>query len=293
VSAVLLRLTAAAAVTAALAFLQAAATSADVSPSPAATGSQVQDLQRSGDRQIAERLQTLSELSSKITAAKGLSGADRSALQATVSADRSGLSSLRSKLNAEKDVQAAAADIQQIYRGYRVYAVFVPQVVLAIVDDTVISACATGLTGLQQEVAGAAGKAPGADVQAKLTNLRSEIQAPCATAQAVHAEIMALGASGWPGNAAVIQDARSKLQAVLKALRQATSDARAIMADLRRHPSPSPSASHSSPSPSGRNPSPSPSASHPSSSPGGRSPSPSASSGHSPFPTGSIPKPPS
>jgi hypothetical protein len=278
----LLRLTAAFAV-AALGFLQAPATWAEVSPSPAATGGQLQDLQRTGDRQIAERLQTLSDLNSKMTAAKGLSGADRSALQATLSADRSGLGSLRSKLDAEKDVQAAAADIQQIYRGYRVYAVFVPQVVLAIVDDTVIGACAAAMVALQQEVAGAAGKAPGADVQAKLTNLGSEIQAACASAQAVHSEIMALVASGWPANAAVIQDARSKLQAVMKTLRQAASDARAIVADLRRRSSPSPSASHSSPTPS----------SHPSPSPSGRNPSPTPSSGHSPSPPGEAPKPPS
>ena len=66
--------------------------------------------------------------------AKALTDADRRALQATLSADRSGLTSLRARLDAETTAQAAEADARQVVAAYRVYAVVEPQVRMAIAD---------------------------------------------------------------------------------------------------------------------------------------------------------------
>src|SRR5438105_5027819 len=124
---------------------------------PAAAGSQP-----------ARRLQTIGVLNTRVANARGLTASDRSALAATLSSDRSGLTALRAKLDAETALQAALSDAREIFAGYRVYAVVDLQVRMAIAADTLTTACNGKLSQVEQSLAALVTGSSSADAQAKL-----------------------------------------------------------------------------------------------------------------------------
>jgi len=83
-----------------------------------------------GDHYIAQRQAALTTLSGKITARRNenlITSDQAKALRADVGTNQSGLASLKSKLDAEKNAQAVRQDVQNIFLQFRIFAVVLPR----------------------------------------------------------------------------------------------------------------------------------------------------------------------
>ncbi|MGH7240859.1 MAG: hypothetical protein ACREGB_01025 [Candidatus Saccharimonadales bacterium] len=83
-----------------------------------------------GDQEITRRLTALNKLSSKISGTSKLTATDKSALASEVSSEISGLTALKTKLDADTTLTDAQTDAKSIIANYRVYALIVPKIQL-------------------------------------------------------------------------------------------------------------------------------------------------------------------
>src|ERR1035437_5183148 len=84
-------------------------------------GATVATIRAFGDCEISRRFTTLTDLSAKITASKVMTSSDASALQSEIGSTRSGLTSLKTTIDAETDVTALKADVVKIATDSRVF----------------------------------------------------------------------------------------------------------------------------------------------------------------------------
>jgi hypothetical protein len=190
-----------------------------------------------GDREISRRLTSLSGLASKINAATRLSASDKSTLSSEVSSEQSGLTALKTKLDAEVTLAGAKTDAQSIYGDYRVYALVVPKVQLVKVadDQQVVESKLTDLA-LKLQTRLSATKSSGKDVtslQAQLTDMQTKTQAAAALSSSIEAKVIGLQPSDYNSNHAVLIGDRDQLQTAHADNQAAASDAKAIIAGLK------------------------------------------------------------
>src|SRR2546428_166016 len=81
-----------------------------------------------GDVEIDRRLGTLTTLDGLVRDARHLTDADRQELLGEISADRSGLTALKAKIDADTDLTTLRNDLRTIVTGYRVYVLLEPKV---------------------------------------------------------------------------------------------------------------------------------------------------------------------
>ena len=83
-----------------------------------------------GDKAIAARQVALATLNSRVTTqfkAGRITASDNATLTSDISTNESGLSALKSKLDADTDAATARADFRSIYTTYRIFAVVLPR----------------------------------------------------------------------------------------------------------------------------------------------------------------------
>lgn len=131
-----------------------------------------------GNQRIDERTAALTKLNDKASAqvaAGHITSSQASAIQADVSSNSSGLTALRSKLDAETDASAARQDVRNIYLQFRIYAVVLPRDYHEIVLDIMTNVQAK-LQGLEPTLQQAISKAPPSE-QGQLNSLYSDFTA--------------------------------------------------------------------------------------------------------------------
>ncbi len=79
-----------------------------------------------GDCEINRRLVTITVLQDRVSNPNGLTTGDRSALQAQFTADTTGLTALKTKIDGETDVTTLRSDLGLIVTDYRIYLLVVP-----------------------------------------------------------------------------------------------------------------------------------------------------------------------
>src|SRR5579859_258191 len=177
------------------------------------------------DQDIAARLETLGWLGSLVGADRYLSAADRSQLSGEISGEIAGLTQLKAKIDADGSADALRGDTEDIYGGFRVYAVERPKVDLVRGSDDLLWQCSNRLHDLPGQVSALLAKLPAASpvpaqAQPLLADAQRQIATACADAQAAHDEVIGLTPGGYPGNQPAIDEARAKLKAARDALRQ-------------------------------------------------------------------------
>lgn len=80
-----------------------------------------------GNKQITNRLASLAKLKTAITKSK-LTADQQTTLTSMIDTNVNGLTQLKTKLDAETDINLAKADVTSIYADYRIYAVLTPQI---------------------------------------------------------------------------------------------------------------------------------------------------------------------
>jgi hypothetical protein len=211
---------------------QAAKTAAQT----AANQARLQRIISRGNTEIGRRLATLGTLDSKIASATKLSANDAATLKNTVSTDTSSLTNLKTQLDADTTVTAAATDAQSIITGYRVYALVVPQVNLVkTADDQQI---AEGkLTSLSTKLAAriTAEQQKGTSVtslQASLNDLNAKVAASTLISANIESTVITLVPSDYNTNHAVLSGDRNQLQTAQADIKAAIADGKSIVAQL-------------------------------------------------------------
>jgi DNA repair exonuclease SbcCD ATPase subunit len=215
-------------------------------------------LKTHGASEIDRRLSSLQAALNKLQASTTLADADKKALAAGVQAEIDGLATLKDKLAAETNLDAARADVQSIFTEYRVYALLLPKARLVTVADR------AQLAGKKfQELAGklqvkvTALKAGGTDVtqlQKDLDAMNAKLTDAKTHYDGLPTKLLTLKPTDYNADHKVLRDYRDDMKAVradFKAAHDAAQDVILGLKDVQSGKSPSPSASPSlSPSPS-------------------------------------------
>lgn len=91
------------------------------------------------DREIARRLTRLETLSDRIIAMKRLSEADKTSLEALLSAERTKLAALRAQIAADTGTTTLRTSIGSIGKSYRIFALVMPRASITAAADRVLS----------------------------------------------------------------------------------------------------------------------------------------------------------
>ncbi len=184
---------------------------------------------------IAARQAALAARASLIgTGSPNLTAADRQALQSLISADQSGLKALGAKIAADTDATTAQADYKQIFSGYRIYALAMPQVRLVRANDTVSGVVLPKLQDAQTRLTkalAAAGKSDQAATQ--MADLESRIQSISGRTSGESAKLLALTPAGWNADHTVLTAPRQALRDTRGDLSTARADIKAVEAVLK------------------------------------------------------------
>lgn len=199
----------------------------------------VATLRALGDCELARRFTTLDRLTAGIGQAKALTDTHRTALLAIIARTRTGLTALRSTIDADATVAALRADLPKIAQDYRVYLLVGPQVRLTRAADAG-AAAVTRLNAVAERLQARIDRqrAAGKDVTAAQTALADlERNTALAAAQVgpVAGHVLPLLPADWNDGTAkpILVAARGSIKTARAELQAARKDAQACRADLR------------------------------------------------------------
>ena len=203
----------------------------------AAQQTRMQTIISKGDQEISRRLTSLTTLTNTINAATKLTASDKASLTSEVGSTISGLTALKSKLDAESTLAGARTDAQQIFDDYRVYALVLPKVHLVKVADD-IQASDMKLTAIAQKLQSriTADQQTGKDVsalQAKLTDLTNQVSAAQSIANKIETGVINLQPTDYNSNHQVLSGDNAQLKTARQDNQAAFTDAKSIVASLK------------------------------------------------------------
>jgi hypothetical protein len=144
----------------------------------------VQCIIAAGDKLIANRQAALTTLSGKITDQlnkKHITSDQAADLQNAVTQGQTGMTQIKTKLDADTTAEAARADVKAIFYNYRIFAVVIPKTAHKMLFD-IMSNVDAKLRALQPKIEQAIDNA-GSDDKAKLNALYSDYKAQLAEAE--------------------------------------------------------------------------------------------------------------
>ena len=192
-----------------------------------------------GDCEIQRRFTTLDTLSKAVSGSKVLTAADAATLAAEIGATKSGLTSLKTTIDAETSIPALKTEIARIATDFRVYVLVGPQVRLVTAADALPAAQAafakidTTLTG-RIAAAKAAGKDTAA-AQADLDAMNKAVTQAVGLATPLPAKLLPLTPAQYNAGTAspLLNSARTDLLQARNLLKAAARDARACRDALK------------------------------------------------------------
>ena len=188
-------------------------------------------------KEIDRRLEEIDELLAKVADDDTATPAHKIALTAILNSAKTGLATLRAKIEADTDPTQLQADCQSIFTDFRIYALRVPQVNLVLAADRALAQqtkFASLKTKLQQAIADAttAGNPNVTRAQDLLTDFDAKVAAGLAEATGVADAVILLTPADWNANHDVLKPFITKLRNVRSDFRAASKDARQILALL-------------------------------------------------------------
>jgi hypothetical protein len=215
----------------------ASASSTTTKSSAAKKQQDLQTIITKGNAEIARRLTTLSTLNGKINAATKLSASDKTTLSNEVSSTISGLTSLKSQLDADTTVTAAHNDVESIFTEYRVYAVVAPKVTIVKVadDQQVVQGKLTTLAQkLQTRITTEQNSGKNvATLQSDLSDMTSKISAAQAISSNIESSVLSLQPSDYNSNHTVLSGDNTQLKTAHTDDQAAYTDAKTIVSALK------------------------------------------------------------
>jgi hypothetical protein len=205
-------------------------------PTPSA-GRSLATIQANAKIKTTARIGALNTAISKVTAAKDVSSGDRATILATLNGDIAGMNSIEAKIAAERTAATAAADYATIFTGYRVYAVAIPQARLAAAADrmtgTTIPKLDDAHTKLVAALAGPDASKSTAALQADLADMSAQTAAASELLDGIAARSLAVTASAYNSNHAVMQPIRTAITTAIADLKKAAADGKTVLAAIK------------------------------------------------------------
>lgn len=160
---------------------------------------QLSNVIKRADTLIQNRLTSLSNLKTRINGDSRLSADEKSSLSANVDTDVSGLTTLKTKIDADTDVTVARTDAKSIITDYHIYLIFMPKIRLVLIIDN-LSTLTTNFQALTPKIQDLINnlKGQGKDVttlQSQLDDINSRLQTITTTLNSDKQTLMALTAS--------------------------------------------------------------------------------------------------
>jgi hypothetical protein len=171
--------------TLALLLTAAVPASALAAPQDARCGTDIACVKKFGDDAIAKRQASLDTATTKINGfvSKGaLTSTQAGPLLDQINTNKSGLASLKTKLDGETDITAARTDVKNIYLQFRIYAVFLPRTRHVVALDIMTNVDGK-LTAAEPKIEDAIANAP-ADKKDQLNTVYADFKAQLKEAEA-------------------------------------------------------------------------------------------------------------
>jgi hypothetical protein len=216
---------------------------------PAVQAQHLATLKTRGDAEINRRLTNLNAALTTVQAVTTLTASDKSTLVSQIQAEISGLTTLKTKLDADTTLAAGRTDVQSIVNDYRVYVLMLPKARLSSAFDR-LDVVETKLTNLEGQLQSAitAAQTAGKNVttmQTILTDMRAKTTAIASLSSGQVATLLALQPSDYNTDHTVLESYRTTLGTAQTDAKAAATDAASIIQALgaRTAASPSPTAS--------------------------------------------------
>ncbi len=205
-----------------------------------AQDTRVANLKQRADTEIARRVDSLTDINTKISTIKHITSTQKSTFTSAVSAEINNLNTLKTKIDADTDITTLRTDVKSIVDSYRVYVVFLPQLRMIVASDKILNITDTMndfATKLASRIAAAenAGAATTdiTSMQMLLTDMQQKISNAVVQANNVITTVSGLTPTGYPGNKTSLQSGRTMLQTARQDLTTAMQDAKKIIQDLK------------------------------------------------------------
>ncbi len=212
-------------------------TSSTTPPSPTGTPRTLATVQAKGKAATAARIASLNVAIPKVTANKYLSSSDRSTLLAFLNHDLTAMGTLQSKIAADTDVKTAAADVQSIFTGYRVYAVAIPQAHYAAAADGLTNSALPALqkaqAALQAALAGPDKSKDTAAIDAQIADLAKQISTVQSSSSGIAAKALSVTPAQFNADHSVLTATRTSVKAAVAAAKAARADVKAVRTALK------------------------------------------------------------
>ncbi len=207
------------------------------SPKAANQAARLANLHTLADNAITQRLTLLNTVSTRISGLVKLSSTQKTQYVNEITMDVNGLTSLKTKADADTDLPTLRADYRSIFTTYRIYVEFLPQLHLLVASDTMgvtdtkLSDLATKLQSRIQTDGN----------PSNMTGLLSDMQAKISEANTqynnVESQVTSLTPQSYnsdpTGTTATLKNARSEIQTGAEDLKAAFADAKQIVQLLR------------------------------------------------------------
>ncbi len=194
------------------------------------------------DQEIDRRIENLNDLLTRVQGMHALADADKAAIRATVTNQVNMLTALKGKIDADTDAATLRTDVKSITSSYRIYALIIPQVRIIAAADRIVT-IANQMQQLSAKFQARISEAQGAGFDmtaalAALADYNAKVADAGAQAQAAVTEITTLSPdngdkASMTANANALKDARAKIVAAQKDLRDARQDAATILKEVR------------------------------------------------------------
>jgi hypothetical protein len=194
---------------------------------PGTNGATMARLKAAGDTAITARLAVLQQLSGEVNGAKHLSAGDVSTLLGQISADTSGLTQLKTTIDAETNGANLVTELKSIVTSYRVYVEMVPKVHLVRAADWVVDVTTT-ITNVEPKLQAAiSAKGNPSAAVAAYSDLVTKVSAAEGLASGLTGQLEGLTPAEYPS------PAQTTLHGDRQALGTAANDLKQARADLQ------------------------------------------------------------
>lgn len=194
-------------------------------------------LKTRADREIDRRIAALNNLITKINSNNRISASDKSTYISQIQSQISTLSTLKSKIDADTDLDTLKTDVKSIVDSYRIFALFIPKIHILSSADS-MSQAADKLTAiaakLQTKIQAA--QAAGGDVtalQSALSDLQTKVTDAKTQYQNAESTITPLTPDGYPANKSQLDSAITMIKTGAQDLKTARADAVTIINGLK------------------------------------------------------------
>lgn len=211
-------------------------TMAPAAPAVETQEQRVQALKARGLREIDRRLTTLGELTTRVGRRERLTAEHETALTDMLDAQRSGLTALRTKVSADRQLATLRTDMARIVTDYRVYTLTRPKVRGVTVADVELAATER-LTAIADKLDAAIDKLDDGDTKEAATNdlagLRNKLGTTRVKIENLATTLLALQPAGYPANRPGLESAAHDLRSAGTTLREAAALARQLFNALK------------------------------------------------------------